>query len=98
MTADAVMPATVADMPQTHPILRFSQVPRVSVHLIANPAERPLGVGEIVQGPVAAASSNGLAAALGVSVRDLPLILLRARSDNLGRVWIAAVGAGGDAF
>jgi CO/xanthine dehydrogenase Mo-binding subunit len=58
---------------ETYPILRFSEVPRVSVHLIDNPTEPPLGVGEIVQGPVAAAIANGLAAALGVRVRDLPI-------------------------
>jgi nicotinate dehydrogenase subunit B len=58
---------------ETYPILRFSEVPCVSVHLIDNPAEPPLGVGEIVQGPVAAAIGNGLAAALGVRIRDLPL-------------------------
>jgi CO/xanthine dehydrogenase Mo-binding subunit len=58
---------------ETYPILRFSEVPYVSVHLIDNPAEPPLGVGEIVQGPVAAAIANGLAAALGVRIRDLPI-------------------------
>jgi CO/xanthine dehydrogenase Mo-binding subunit len=58
---------------ETYPILRFSEVPRVSVHLIDNPAELPLGVGEIVQGPTAAAIANGLAAALAVRIRDLPI-------------------------
>jgi CO/xanthine dehydrogenase Mo-binding subunit len=58
---------------ETYPILRFSEVPRVDVHLIDNPAELPLGVGEIVQGPTAAAIANGLAAALGIRIRDLPI-------------------------
>ena len=58
---------------ETYPILRFSEVPEVEVRLITDPADPPLGVGEIVQGPVAAAIANGLADALGLRVRDLPL-------------------------
>ncbi len=58
---------------EEYPILRFSEVPAVEVRLLADRANRPLGVGEIVQGPVAAAIANGLAAALGIRVRDLPL-------------------------
>jgi CO/xanthine dehydrogenase Mo-binding subunit len=50
-----------------------SEVPRVDVRLIEDRAAPALGVGEIVQGPVAAAIANGLAAALGLRVRDLPL-------------------------
>lgn len=57
----------------SYPILRFSAVPEVSVELISRPDEPPLGVGEIAGGPVVAAISNALAAAIGVRVRRLPL-------------------------
>src|SRR5262249_51378646 len=57
----------------TYPVLRFSEVPEVSVRIVAAPGERPSGAGEIAQGPVAGAIGNALAAAIGVRVRDLPL-------------------------
>ncbi len=55
-------------------ILRFPQVPAVRVDLIDRPGERPLGVGEGSQGPMAAAISNAFAQATGRRVRDLPLL------------------------
>jgi CO/xanthine dehydrogenase Mo-binding subunit len=58
---------------ETYPILRFSEVPRVEVHLLDRPDEPSLGAGEAAQGPVAAAIGNALADAIGVRVRDLPL-------------------------
>ncbi|HET7664812.1 MAG TPA: hypothetical protein VFK56_01745, partial [Mycobacterium sp.] len=57
---------------EAYPIARFSQVPRVEVHLLHRPDEPPLGAGEASQGPVPAAIGNALAAALGVRVRTLP--------------------------
>jgi CO/xanthine dehydrogenase Mo-binding subunit len=57
---------------EDYPILRFSEVPAVEVHLLAS--ELPsLGAGEAAQGPTAAAIANALHDALGVRVRDLPL-------------------------
>jgi CO/xanthine dehydrogenase Mo-binding subunit len=56
-----------------YPILRFSEVPRVSVHLIERPEEAPLGAGEISQGPTAAAVANAVRAAVGVRVTGLPI-------------------------
>lgn len=56
-----------------YPILRFSEVPEVTVGFIDRPEEPPLGVGEVAQGPTAAAIANATARALGVRVRDLPL-------------------------
>jgi CO/xanthine dehydrogenase Mo-binding subunit len=57
---------------EDYPILRFSEVPAVEVHLVGN--EFPsLGAGEAAQGPTAAAIANALHDALGVRVRDLPL-------------------------
>lgn len=66
---------------ETYPILRFSEVPEVRVHLLDRPEEAPLGAGEAAQGPVAAAIANAVHDALGVRVRELPLTperLLRA--------------------
>lgn len=65
----------------TYPVLRFSEVPEVRVHVIDRPEEPPLGAGEAAQGPVAAALANAVFDALGVRVRELPLTpdtLLRA--------------------
>ncbi len=57
----------------SYPILRFSDVPRVDVHLISRPQEPPLGVGEVPGGPVTAAIGNALTNAIGVRIRRLPL-------------------------
>jgi nicotinate dehydrogenase subunit B len=58
---------------ESYPILRFSEVPRVEVHVLDRPDAPSLGAGEAAQGPVAAAIANGLFDAIGVRVRDLPL-------------------------
>ena len=57
---------------ESYPILRFSEVPHVDVHVIDRPDELPLGAGEATQGPVAGAIGNAIHAALGVRVRTLP--------------------------
>jgi CO/xanthine dehydrogenase Mo-binding subunit len=57
---------------ESYPILRFSEVPAVDVSLIHNPAQPPLGAGEVSQGPTAAAIANAIHAALGVRVRQMP--------------------------
>jgi nicotinate dehydrogenase subunit B len=59
---------------ETYPVLRFSEVPQVSVELV-NPAADlpPLGIGEAAGGPAVAAIGNAAAHALGVRLRDLPL-------------------------
>ncbi|HWM73572.1 MAG TPA: molybdopterin cofactor-binding domain-containing protein [Nocardioides sp.] len=57
---------------ETYPILRFSETPRVDVHLVES--DQPsLGTGEAAAGPTAAAIANAVHQALGVRVRDLPL-------------------------
>ncbi|MEY2803534.1 MAG: hypothetical protein RL657_870, partial [Pseudomonadota bacterium] len=56
-----------------YPVLRFSEAPRVKVHVIDRPDQPALGAGESAQGPVAAALANALFNALGVRVRQLPL-------------------------
>ena len=57
-----------------YPVLRFSEVPEVTVELI-NPSSDnpPLGVGEAAGGPTAAAIGNAVAHALGARIRDQPL-------------------------
>jgi nicotinate dehydrogenase subunit B len=56
-----------------YPVLRFSEVPDVQVHVIDRPEEPSLGAGEAAQGPVAGAIANAVSHALGVRVRSLPL-------------------------
>lgn len=58
---------------ESYPILRFSEVPAVDVHIVSRPDEPSVGSGEAVQGPTAAAIGNAVADALGVRVRDLPI-------------------------
>ena len=58
---------------ESYPILRFSEVPPVDVHLLDRPDLPSVGSGEAAQGPTAAALANAVAAAIGVRVRDLPL-------------------------
>ena len=58
---------------ESYPILRFSEAPRVDVHLLDRPDLPSVGAGEAAQGPTAAAIGNAVAAAVGVRVRDLPI-------------------------
>jgi CO/xanthine dehydrogenase Mo-binding subunit len=61
-----------SDAWERYPILRFSEVPGVDVHLV--PSDAPsVGAGEASLGPTAAAIANALFDALNVRVRDLPL-------------------------
>ncbi len=65
-----------SDSWDTYPILQFSEVPAVDVHVIpsANPS---VGAGECAMGPTAAAIANAVFRALGVRVRALPLTAAR---------------------
>ena len=56
----------------SYPILRFTQVPEVSVRIVES-GDEATGAGELAQGPVAGAIGNAVADAVGVRVRDLPL-------------------------
>ncbi|MGQ0655370.1 MAG: molybdopterin cofactor-binding domain-containing protein [Betaproteobacteria bacterium] len=57
---------------EDYPILKFSEAPRVEVHILKN--QHPsLGAGECTMGPAVAAIANALHDALGVRVRNLPL-------------------------
>lgn len=58
---------------EAYPILKFSEVPNVTVEIIDRPDELTLGVGECAHGPTAAAIGNAVRRGLGVRVHDLPL-------------------------
>jgi CO/xanthine dehydrogenase Mo-binding subunit len=57
----------------TYPILRFSEVPEVEVALIDRPEVPFVGAGEAAQGPTAAAIANGVADAVNIRLREVPL-------------------------
>ncbi|AQA02312.1 hypothetical protein BVC93_07570 [Mycobacterium sp. MS1601] len=57
---------------EVYPIARFTDVPRVDVHVLDRPDQPSLGAGEATQGPATAAIGNALADALGIRVRTLP--------------------------
>jgi CO/xanthine dehydrogenase Mo-binding subunit len=58
---------------EEYPILKFTEVPTVHIELIDRPDAPSLGAGEASIGPTAAAIGNAVRAALGISVRKLPL-------------------------
>ena len=59
---------------ESYPVLRFTEVPEVTVELLDRSADLPpLGVGEASGGPTVAAIGNAVAHALGARIRDLPL-------------------------
>ena len=61
-----------SDSWDAYPILRFSDVPSVCIHIVPSVAPS-VGAGEGSVGPTAAAIGNAVAAAMGVRVRHLPL-------------------------
>ena len=58
---------------ETYPVLKFSEVPEITIELLNTKDEVPLGVGEATAGPTAAAIGNAVSHALGARVRDLPM-------------------------
>ena len=56
-----------------YPVLRFSEVPEITVSLIEQPGESPLGCAEAVQGPTAAAVGCALQRLTGCHMPVLPL-------------------------
>ncbi|OWT73032.1 oxidoreductase [Achromobacter sp. HZ28] len=70
---------------ESYPIMRFSQIPAVSVDIVNQVDAPPLGAGEAALGPTAAAIANAVATALGVRVRDMPLTpdrIMQAMNDE----------------
>ena len=55
-----------------YPLLRFSEVPEIEVHLVRG-MKKPEGVGEPGLPPIAPAVANGLFAAAGIRMKSLPL-------------------------
>jgi len=59
---------------ETYPVLKFSEVPEITVDLVDPVSDNPpLGIGEASGGPTVAAIGNAVAHALGARLRDLPL-------------------------
>ena len=72
-----------------YPILTFAEVPEVEVALIDRPELPPLGAGEGMPGPTAAAIGNAIYNAMKVRLRDMPftrerLIAAHACADEDG--------------
>ena len=65
--------ALIDDSWETYPIIRFSDVPQVDVHILSRPDQPALGAGEVSLAPTAAAIGNAVKNALGVRVYTLPL-------------------------
>jgi nicotinate dehydrogenase subunit B len=63
-----------------YPLLKFSDMPEVSVSLVHSPDHPSLGAGECSAGPTCAAIANAIFDAIGVRVRDMPFT-----PDNLLR-------------
>ncbi|TCT03848.1 molybdopterin cofactor-binding domain-containing protein [Aquabacter spiritensis] len=58
---------------EDYPILRFSEVPAVAVHVLDRPDAPPMGAGEASQGPTGAAIANAVHDALGMRMTRFPL-------------------------
>ena len=56
----------------SYPVLRFSEVPPVTLRLLDRPQLPSLGAGEAAHGPAAAAIANAVFAAAGVRLRHTP--------------------------
>ena len=57
---------------ESYPILRFSEVPQISTHVIDHLDEPSLGAGEAATGPTPAAIANAIFDAARIRVRNLP--------------------------
>jgi nicotinate dehydrogenase subunit B len=57
----------------SYPILRFDNIPEITVHIAAANHQPPLGAGEAACGPAGAAIANAVFNAVGLRVRRLPL-------------------------
>jgi len=71
----------------TYPVLRFSEVPPVTVRLVDRPDLPSVGAGEASQGPTPAAIANALYAAAGIRLRHTPFTPARV---------MAALSGGGE--
>ncbi len=69
LNADGLLPQSWDD----YPILRFEDLPQISLDIVASADPEPLGGGEVAVGPTTAAIANAVAHALGTRIRRLPL-------------------------
>ena len=58
---------------ENYPVLRFPEVPEVTVAFVGSEDDPAVGVGEAALGPTAAAIGNAVAHALGARIRAMPL-------------------------
>ncbi len=70
---DGITSRTWAD----YPIIPFSEIPEIEVHVIDRQDCPSLGSGEVAAGPVPAAVANALYRAIGIRARHLPLTIER---------------------
>lgn len=70
----------------SYPILTFPDVPKLEIHLIDRPRERPLGAGEAAAAPVAAAIGNAVFDAAGIRLRTAPFTPESVRAALRGTV------------
>ena len=71
-----------------YPILKFSDMPKVSVHLMPGADHASLGAGECSAGPTCAAIANAIFDAIGLRVRNMPFTpenLMRAIDSDEAR-------------
>ena len=64
----------------SYPILTFPDVPRLEIHLIDRPHDKPLGAGEAAAAPVAAAIGNAVFDAAGIRLRAAPFTQARVKA------------------
>ena len=75
--------ATASTDWQSYPILKFTEVPTVEVHVLDHPELPSLGAGEATQGPTPAAIANAVFDATGIRLREIPFTPERLRSAAL---------------
>ena len=65
---------------ESYPILKFPEIPEIETVLLDQPGKPFLGSGEATQGPTAGAIANGVFAAIGVRLRQIPFTPDRLRA------------------
>jgi CO/xanthine dehydrogenase Mo-binding subunit len=64
----------------SYPILRFQDAPKITHALVQRPDKLPLGTGEPMHSPTAAAIANAFFDATGVRIREAPMTPARVRA------------------
>ena len=70
----------------SYPVIRFDQLPNITVDILDRPNEPSVGAGEAAPGPTLAAIANALFDATGIRMRRIPFtpeaILNHATADH----------------